>query len=47
MKHDYNEGKVSADVLCSTELSANDEFIDNADSMLDQLQIPGMENVKC
>ena len=35
-----NEGEVSADVLRSVELSANDESVDNVDSMSDWLQVP-------
>ena len=35
-----NEGKVAADVLRSAELSANDQSVDNVDSMSDRLQLP-------
>ena len=35
-----NEGKVSADVLHSAELNANDESVDSVDSTSDHLQIP-------
>ena len=35
-----NEGEVAADVLCSAELSANDQSVDNVDSMSDRLQLP-------
>ena len=35
-----NEGKVSADVLHSAELNANDESVDNFDSTSDRLQVP-------
>ena len=35
-----NEGEVAADVLRSAELSANDQSVDNVDSMSDRLQLP-------
>ena len=35
-----NKGEVSADVLRSAELNANDESVDNVNSMSDRLQVP-------
>ena len=35
-----NERKVSADVLCSSELNANNEAVDNIDSTSNRSQVP-------
>ena len=35
-----NKGEVTADVLRSAELSANDQSVDTDDSMSDRLQLP-------
>ena len=35
-----NEGEVAADVLCSAELSTNNQSVDNVDSMSGRLQLP-------
>ena len=35
-----NKGKVAADVLCSAELSENDQSVDNVDSISGRFQLP-------